>query len=120
MKTTTLVRTADEADESTLFLVSWCRPRWFFSLVAVCLVVLTFAVSSAFILSAQNGRYIARPGEYPRVLDTRTGRQCGPGNCFDGARLSSHDIARLQGSVNGPSRTLQASLREARSRRRDG
>jgi hypothetical protein len=53
-------------------------PRWFYPLVAVCLVVLT-AASAWHLVRA--GRYVSV--EDAVVLDTHTGRLCFPLGCRD-------------------------------------
>ena len=51
-------------------------PRWFFPLVAVCLVVLTVAASYRLLLS---GRFASTQGFW--VVDTHTGEVCNATSC---------------------------------------
>ena len=63
-------------------------PRWFYAVIAGCVVVLTLAVAAAVALRAPMGRYQLAGADWAggAVLDTQTGVVCtlsNPAICFD-------------------------------------
>lgn len=73
-------------------------PRWFYPLVAVCLVVLTVA-SSRHLVRA--GRYTDTEGGVG-VLDTHTGIKCYPVRCFDLSKPLPQAAIKAPASVPPP------------------